>query len=113
MSSGAPSAGFTECLTALAQSKVAMWYDATSAAGSLESDESPVKGKLAYAQAPVEKTKAAGWLYAWSWAIEKKHPEVGRRLEVHFLGLREGIREPGRQRTRLVPGTGRQTGIDV
>jgi len=68
---GAPSAGFTECLTALAQSKVAMWYDATSAAGSLESDESPVKGKLAYAQAPVELTKSAGWLYAWSWAIEK------------------------------------------
>ena len=68
---GAPSAGFTECLTALAQSKVAMWYDATSAAGILEAEESPVKGKLAYAQAPVEKTKSAGWLYAWSWAIEK------------------------------------------
>ena len=72
---GAPSAGFTECLTALAQSKVAMWYDATSAAGSLESAESPVKGKLAYAQAPVELTKASGWLYAWSWAIEKSTPK--------------------------------------
>jgi len=23
-------------------------------------------------QAPVKKTKASGWLYAWSWAIEKK-----------------------------------------
>jgi sorbitol/mannitol transport system substrate-binding protein len=67
---GAPSAGFTECLTALAQSKVAMWYDATSAAGSLESDESPVKGLLGYAQAPVELTPSSGWLYAWSWAIE-------------------------------------------
>ena len=33
---GASQAGFTECLNAMSQSKVAMWYDATSAAGSLE-----------------------------------------------------------------------------
>ena len=33
---GAAQAGFAECLTATTQSKVAMWYDATSAAGSLE-----------------------------------------------------------------------------
>ena len=33
---GASTAGFTECLSAMEQSKVAMWYDATSAAGSLE-----------------------------------------------------------------------------
>ena len=31
-----PQAGFTECLNELSQGKVAMWYDATSAAGSLE-----------------------------------------------------------------------------
>ena len=49
-----------------------MWYDATSAAGSLEAPDSPVKGKMAYAQAPVKLTEASGWLYAWSWAIEKK-----------------------------------------
>ena len=69
---GAAQAGFAECLTATTQSKVAMWYDATSAAGSLEAPDSPVKGKMAYAQAPVKETKSAGWLYAWSWAIEKK-----------------------------------------
>src|SRR6476620_8842893 len=69
---GAPQAGFTECLTATTQSKVAMWYDATSAAGSLEAPDSPVKGKMAYVQAPVKLTKSSGWLYAWSWAIEKK-----------------------------------------
>ena len=34
--SGAPQAGFTECLNAMSQGKVAMWYDATSAAGALE-----------------------------------------------------------------------------
>ncbi len=69
---GAAQAGFAECLTATEQSKVAMWYDATSAAGSLEADDSPVKGKMGYVQAPVKETKSAGWLYAWSWAIEKK-----------------------------------------
>jgi sorbitol/mannitol transport system substrate-binding protein len=68
---GAPQAGFTECLTNLEQSKVAMWYDATSAAGSLEGQGSPVAGKIGYVQAPVVKTKSSGWLYAWSWAIEK------------------------------------------
>src|ERR1700712_4084764 len=67
---GAPQAGFTECLNNMEQGKVAMWYDATSAAGSLEGAGSPVAGKMAYVAAPVVKTKNAGWLYAWSWAIE-------------------------------------------
>ena len=67
---GAPQAGFTECLNNLEQGKVAMWYDATSAAGSLEGTGSPVAGKMGYAAAPVVKTQNSGWLYAWSWAIE-------------------------------------------
>jgi sorbitol/mannitol transport system substrate-binding protein len=67
---GAPQAGFTECLNNMEQGKVAMWYDATSAAGSLEGSGSPVAGKMGYVAAPVVKTKNSGWLYAWSWAIE-------------------------------------------
>ncbi|KQZ89958.1 sugar ABC transporter substrate-binding protein [Phycicoccus sp. Root563] len=68
---GAPQAGFTECLNNLVQGNVAMWYDATSAAGSLEADDSPTKGKFGYAPAPVVKTDSAGWLYAWSWSIQQ------------------------------------------
>ncbi|GAB2574828.1 sugar ABC transporter substrate-binding protein [Paractinoplanes abujensis] len=68
---GAPQAGFTECLNNLIQGNVAMWYDATSAAGSLEADDSPVKGKIGYAPAPVVKTDSSGWLYAWSWSIQQ------------------------------------------
>ena len=68
---GAPQAGFTECLNNLEQSKVAMWYDATSAAGSLESSDSPVAGKIGYVSAPVKETKSSGWLYTWAFAIEK------------------------------------------
>jgi sorbitol/mannitol transport system substrate-binding protein len=69
--SGAPQSGFAECLNNLTQGKVAMWYDATSAAGSLEADKSPVKGKIGYAPAPVEKTESSGWLYTWAWGIQK------------------------------------------
>src|SRR4051794_17474616 len=68
---GAPQAGFTECLNNLIQGNVAMWYDATSAAGSLEAADSPVRGKIGYAAAPVVKTQSSGWLYAWSWGIEQ------------------------------------------
>jgi sorbitol/mannitol transport system substrate-binding protein len=68
---GAPQAGFTECLNNLVQGSVAMWYDATSAAGSLEAADSPVKGKIGYAPAPVMKTDSSGWLYAWSWSIQQ------------------------------------------
>src|SRR3954470_22239843 len=53
---GAPQAGFAECLNAMVQGNVAMWYDATSAAGSLEAPDSPVKGKIGYAPAPVVET---------------------------------------------------------
>ncbi|MFB9386451.1 ABC transporter substrate-binding protein [Pseudonocardia petroleophila] len=67
---GAPQAGFTECLNNLIQGNVAMWYDATSAAGSLEAEDSPVRGLIGYAPAPVVETDSAGWLYAWSWGIQ-------------------------------------------
>ncbi|WP_409472828.1 ABC transporter substrate-binding protein [Streptomyces sp. HC307] len=68
--SGAAQSGFAECLNNMTQGKVAMWYDATSAAGSLESADSPVKGKVGYAPAPVEKTESSGWLYTWAWGIQ-------------------------------------------
>ncbi|MEU9600568.1 sugar ABC transporter substrate-binding protein [Streptomyces sp. NPDC048109] len=69
--SGAAQSGFAECLNNMTQGKVAMWYDATSAAGSLDAADSPVKGKIGYVPAPVEKTDSAGWLYTWAWGIQK------------------------------------------
>ncbi len=65
----AANASFNECLAQYRDGKVAMWYDATVAAGLLEADDSPVKGKNGYAAAPVKETDAAGWLWAWSLAI--------------------------------------------
>jgi sorbitol/mannitol transport system substrate-binding protein len=78
---GAAQAGFTECLNNMTQSKTAMWYDATSAAGALEADASPVKGKIGYAQAPVKETKSSGWLWTWSWGVQaasKKQDAAGK-----------------------------------
>ncbi|MFG1605379.1 ABC transporter substrate-binding protein [Actinoplanes sp. NPDC049265] len=69
---GAPQAGFTECLNTFSQGKSAMWYDATSAAGTLEDPSaSKVAGKVGYAYAPVNKTEYSGWLWTWAWAMPK------------------------------------------
>jgi sorbitol/mannitol transport system substrate-binding protein len=71
----AANSSFNECLAQYQAGKVAMWYDATVAAGLLEAKDSPVKGKNGYAFAPVEKTKASGWLWTWALAIPKSSPD--------------------------------------
>jgi sorbitol/mannitol transport system substrate-binding protein len=68
---GAAQSGFTECLNTMTQGGAAMWYDATSAAGSLEAADSPVRGLMGYAPAPVVQTDNSGWLYSWAWGIQQ------------------------------------------
>jgi sorbitol/mannitol transport system substrate-binding protein len=67
----AANSSFNECLSQYKDGKVAMWYDATVAAGLLEASDSPVKGKNGYASAPVVKTPQSGWLWSWALAIPK------------------------------------------
>jgi sorbitol/mannitol transport system substrate-binding protein len=67
----AANSSFNECLSQYKDGKVAMWYDATVAAGLLEASDSPVKGKNGYAAAPVKDTPAAGWLWSWALAVPK------------------------------------------
>jgi sorbitol/mannitol transport system substrate-binding protein len=67
----AANSSFNECLSQYKDGKVAMWYDATVAASNLEASDSPVKGKNGYVPAPVNKTKASGWLWSWALAIPK------------------------------------------
>ncbi|MFF9218549.1 ABC transporter substrate-binding protein [Streptomyces viridosporus] len=74
---GAAQSGYAECLNNMTQGKTAMWYDATAGAGSLEADGSPVKGKIGYVPAPVEKTDSSGWLYTWAWGIQKASKNTG------------------------------------
>jgi len=71
----AANSSFNECLAQYQAGKVAMWYDATVAAGLLEAKDSPVRGKNGYAFAPVYKTKASGWLWTWALAIPKSSPD--------------------------------------
>ncbi|MFI1018621.1 ABC transporter substrate-binding protein [Streptomyces sp. NPDC020965] len=74
---GAAQSGYAECLNNLMQGKTAIWYDATAAAGSLEAENSPVKGKIGYAPAPVDRTKSSGWLYTWAWGMQKASQNPG------------------------------------
>jgi sorbitol/mannitol transport system substrate-binding protein len=71
----AANSSFNECLAQYQAGKVAMWYDATVAAGLLEAKDSPVKGKNGYAFAPIDKTKSSGWLWTWALAIPKSSPD--------------------------------------
>ena len=71
---GAAQSGFTECLNLFLQGKAAMWVDATNSAGSLEAADSPVRGKVGYAQSPVKLTKSSGWLYTWAWGVQNASP---------------------------------------
>jgi sorbitol/mannitol transport system substrate-binding protein len=77
----AANASFNECLTQYQEGKVAMWYDATVAAGILEADDSPVKGKNGYALAPVKETEASGWLWTWALAIPQNSPDPDQAWE--------------------------------
>ncbi len=65
----AASSSFPQCLQLMQDEKVAMWYDATVAAGILEGADSPIAGKLGYALAPTKVTDASGWLWTWALAM--------------------------------------------
>jgi sorbitol/mannitol transport system substrate-binding protein len=60
---GAGNAGFTECLNAYNNGKVAMWYDATVGASNFTGDAASNSG---YAFAPTKLKDWSGWLWAWS-----------------------------------------------
>ncbi len=68
---GATQAGFTECETLMAQSKVGMWYDATSAGDLLfDPKQNPSASNMAMAYAPTKEKPYSGWLWAWAFAME-------------------------------------------
>jgi len=82
---GATSAGFTECETDFAQGKVAMWVDATSAAGQISDPKSSKVAKdVGYAYSPTQVTPLGShWLWVWTLAIEsssKHQPEAFKFL---------------------------------
>ena len=108
---GASQAGFTECLNAMSQSKVAMWYDATSAAGSLEDPKvSKVAGKVGYVFAPVNKTKVSGWLWTWAWAMPKTTKKADDASKFMLWASSKDYEQLVGPEARLVPCSGRKAG---
>ncbi len=65
---GASTAGWQECLNLITQGKGAMFYDATSFGGVLETpSQSKIAGNVGYAFAPTAVTpNGSHWLWAWS-----------------------------------------------
>jgi len=110
----AAGSSFNECLSQYKDGKVAMWYDATVAAGLLEADDSPVKGKNGYAAAPVDKTQASGWLWSWALAIPSTSSQADKAWKyISFATgpqyLKEaGTRVPGGW-AAIPPGTRKST----
>jgi polyol transport system substrate-binding protein len=105
---------FNECLSQYKDGKVAMWYDATVAAGLLEASDSPVKGKNGYVPAPVEKTPASGWLWSWALAIPKTSSKEDLAWKyVAFATGPQYLKEAGTQISggwaALPPGTRKST----
>jgi len=111
---GAANASYLQCLAQYLKGKVAMWYDATVAAGQLEADGSDVKGKNGYVPAPVERTQASGWLWSWAFAIPTSSSKAD--LAWKFISWATGpqyIREAGKRIpggwAAIPPGTRRST----
>jgi polyol transport system substrate-binding protein len=69
---GATSSGYTECNTAMAQGRTAMWVDATVAAGALKDPKtSKVAKDIGFAYAPTQVTpRGSHWLWVWSLTME-------------------------------------------
>src|SRR2546429_350559 len=65
---GASTAGWQECLNLMTQGKAAMFYDATSFGGVLETPStSKIAGNVGYAYGPTQVTvNGSHWLWAWS-----------------------------------------------
>src|SRR4029077_6132643 len=79
---------YNECLAQYLNGNVAMWYDATVAAGLLEASDSPVRDKNGYAPAPVEFAKASGWL--WSWALAILTSATNKELAWRYIAWATG-----------------------
>jgi sorbitol/mannitol transport system substrate-binding protein len=110
----AANSSFNECLSQYKDGKVAMWYDATVAAGLLEASDSPVKGKNGYVAAPVKDTSNAGWLWSWALAIPKTTSKQDLAWKyVSFATGPQYLKEAGSQIpggwAALPPGTRKST----
>src|ERR1700678_3449409 len=74
---GASNDSFNQLLTLYGQGKCAMWYDSTVAATSIATTYPSIAAQTGYAFAPVDLTKASGWLWSWSLGIPQGTSDAG------------------------------------
>jgi len=110
---GAAQAGFTECLTTFSQGNAAMWFDATSAATTLESPQnSKVAGKVGYADAPKDKLRS-GWVWAWAWAVPKTTKHVDAAWQFISWASSKEYEQLAMDKLGRVPDGKRQSTFDI
>jgi sorbitol/mannitol transport system substrate-binding protein len=81
----AASSGWQECISLMGQGKAAMYYDATSLAGVLETpSSSKIAGDVGYAYAPTKVTpNGSRWL--WAWALGMVNSSHNKDAAFQFL----------------------------
>ncbi len=88
--------GFTECLNLFQQGGAALWYDATSAAGTLSGSD--LGADIGYVHAPVDQTDESGWLWSWNLVIPQSSERQDAAWEfVRWATSKEYIQLVGTQ----------------
>jgi len=77
---------YNECIALMQSGNCGMYYDATSIAPPLESNESQVKGKLGYVMAPhAVMNKNTGWLWNWTMGINPQVSAAKKQAAFDFI----------------------------
>ena len=91
-----------------------MWYDATSAAGSLEADGLPGQGQdRLRRRRRWSRPKSSGWLYAWAWGIQQASTKKDNAWKFISWASSKEYEELVGAAARLVQGPGRQARLDL
>jgi sorbitol/mannitol transport system substrate-binding protein len=77
---------YNECIALMQSGNAGIYYDATSIAPPLESNESKVKGKVGYVFAPRQKLdKNTAWLWNWAMAINPNSSKAKKEAVFDFM----------------------------
>ena len=116
---GAATFSFPQCLAALQQGKVAMWYDSTAAAGLARGVRLAGQGQDRLRRGAARPDRQRGLALHLGVGDREGVEAPGRRGEVRRLGVQQGLRAAGRERHRerghrwSDQHPGRQAGLDV
>ncbi|MCF7914594.1 MAG: sugar ABC transporter substrate-binding protein [Spirochaetaceae bacterium] len=77
---------YNECIALMQSGKAGIYYDATSIAPPLESDESAIQGSVGYALPPTQAKKDnTSWLWNWAMGINPNSAEAQKQAVFDFM----------------------------